>query len=260
VSLAQAIEAQIPQLRRFARLLTGSQRSGDDAVARALKAIIADPASFPDLPVRLGIYRYFLTAFTAGLEDAPAQVRAIGSTASRSLAALTPLARQAFLLASVEGFSTEETATILELPTARVSELLEEVNAEIARQIATDVLIIEDEPLIALDLKHILEHMGHRVLGIARTRREAVELATRKMPGLVMADVRLADGSSGLDAVNDLLAAFSLPIVFVTAYPERLLTGEKPEPTFLIPKPFRADAVEAIVNQVLFFGQHAPRR
>jgi hypothetical protein len=76
----------------------------------------------------------------------------------------------------------------------------------------------------------------------------------------VIADIRLADGSSGLDAVNDLLRSLTVPVVFVTAFPERLATGCGPEPTFLIRKPFREEALRAIVSQVLFFDQQAKRR
>jgi CheY-like chemotaxis protein len=139
----------------------------------------------------------------------------------------------------------------------RIDDLLKQAGAEISRQIATTVLIIEDEPLIALDLQRILEGLGHTVSSIARTRKDAVRAAQTAKPGLVIADIRLADGSSGLDAVDDILRGFSVPVVFVTAFPEKLTTGTGPEPTFLIPKPFREEAVKAIVSQVLFFDQQA---
>jgi CheY-like chemotaxis protein len=122
------------------------------------------------------------------------------------------------------------------------------------------VLIIEDEPLIAAELKRILGELGHRVTSIARTHKDAMKAAAVQKPGLVLADIRLADGSSGLDAVNEILGGFTVPVVFITAYPEKLMTGERPEPTFLIAKPFREEAVKAIVSQVLFFDQQAERR
>jgi hypothetical protein len=77
----------------------------------------------------------------------------------------------------------------------------------------------------------------------------------------VLADIQLADGSSGIEAVNDILGISGVPIVFITAYPERLLTGERPEPTFLITKPFAPENVKAITSQALFFDLKArPRR
>ncbi len=258
--LAAKIAPHLPDLRRFARLLAGSQRSGDAAVARVLEAIAADPSSFPDLPPRIGLYQCFLNAFTARLTDPVAQADELGITAARSLAALPAKARQAFLLVSVEGFERSEAAQILEVSDGRIDELLRQANSEIGRQIATDVLIIEDETLIAADLSRILMDLGHRVTSVARTRDDAMKAAALRKPGLVLADIRLADGSSGLDTVNDILGSFAVPIIFITAYPERLVTGERPEPTFLISKPFREEAVKAIVSQVLFFDQQAVRR
>ena len=125
-----------------------------------------------------------------------------------------------------------------------MSLLLEDANQDISAQIATDVVIIEDEPLIAMDLEHLVEGLGHRVVRVARTERQAIEAVKEARPGLVLADIQLADGSSGLDAVNEFLQIVSVPVIFVTAYPERLLTGTKPEPTFLVSKPFSARGVE----------------
>ena len=260
MSLAENITPHLPHLRRFARLLTGSQTAGDAAVTRLLETILADPGSFPDLPPRVGLYQQFLNVFTQRYVDHRAQAAAIGETATRSLAALTPQARKAFLLVSVEGFKPSEAAQILEVSEVKTQGLLQEASTEIERQIATDVLVIEDEPLIAMDLQAVLTGLGHRVTSIARTHKDALKAALLKRPGLVLADIRLADGSSGLDAVNDILASFEVPVVFITAYPEKLMTGERPEPTFLITKPFREDAVKAIVSQVLFFDQYARRR
>jgi CheY-like chemotaxis protein len=74
---------------------------------------------------------------------------------------------------------------------------------------------------------------------------------------MVLADIQLADGSSGLDAVNEMLTSFSVPVIFITAYPERLLTGERPEPAFLITKPFQPETVKAVISQALFFERYA---
>ena len=134
-----------------------------------------------------------------------------------------------------------------------MSALLEDANQDIASQIATDVVIIEDEPLIAIELEQLVQDLGHRVVSVARTKRQAIEAVKQTRPGLVLADIQLADGSSGLDAVNEFLRIFPVPVIFVTAFPERLLTGMKPEPTFLIGKPFQAEALKAVISQALFF-------
>jgi len=172
---------------------------------------------------------------------------------------LTPRSRQAFLLTSVEGFSHANAATVMGVEPHTFDALINQAAREIAEQVATDVLIIEDEPIIAMDLEALVEGLGHAVSDVARTRTEAVKAVARTRPGLVLADIQLADGSSGLDAVNDILGNIEVPVIFITAYPERLLTGAKPEPTFLITKPFQANTLKAVISQALFFNQKSAR-
>ncbi len=182
-----------------------------------------------------------------------------GVPAERRISQLTPRPRQAFLLVSLEGFSDDDAAEVLGEDVQALRSLVEEAGRELAAEIATDVLIIEDETFIALDLEGLAESLGHRVVGIARTHTEAVALARAKKPGLILADIQLADGSSGLDAVNELLDEFEVPVIFITAYPERFLTGQRPEPAFLIAKPFQPATVSAVVSQALFFQRNATR-
>jgi CheY-like chemotaxis protein len=110
-----------------------------------------------------------------------------------------------------------------------------------------------------MDLESLVRNLGHNVIGVARTHSDAVALAKNKKPGLILADIQLADGSSGLDAVNELLKTFEVPVVFITAYPERFLTGERPEPAFLISKPFQPAMVSAVASQALFFQRNPAR-
>jgi CheY-like chemotaxis protein len=153
----------------------------------------------------------------------------------------------------VEGFSAAEAAQILGVDVPELDALVDLAGREIAAQVATDVLIIEDEPIIAMDIETIVRDLGHNVTGVAVTRDEAVSQARQHPPGLVLADIQLADDSSGIDAVKDILAEFSVPVIFITAFPERLLTGTRPEPTFLITKPFQRSTVKAAIAQALFF-------
>jgi CheY-like chemotaxis protein len=97
------------------------------------------------------------------------------------------------------------------------------------------------------------------MIGVARTHAEALKLAGTKQPGLILADIQLADGSSGLEAVNELLRSSQAPVIFIAAYPQRFLTGERPEPAFLISKPFQPAMVSAIASQALFFEHKAKR-
>ena len=263
MSIAKEIAPHLPYLRRFARALSGTQASGDAYVVAMLEALVIDPSTFPrEVGPRLGLYRTFLKLWSSvGLNTTASGVVELDrSSAERNLDALTPRPRQAFLLRTVEGFSIEEVATIMDVSTSEATSLVQAAGQEIAEQVATDVLIIEDEPIIALDIETMVEELGHTVTGVARTHREAIALVAKKRPGLVLADIQLADGSSGLDAVNEILSSIDVPVIFITAYPERLLTGDRPEPAFLITKPFQPEAVKAAISQALFFDRRAGRK
>jgi DNA-directed RNA polymerase specialized sigma24 family protein len=262
MSPSQAVAQYLPYLRRYARALAGSQGSGDAYVAATIEALLKEPEVLKGgSNVRIALFRAFTSIWNSLAINGVADPRDSSSTAvDRRLGQVTPRPRQAFLLISVEGFSEAEAAEILGVDPGAVRALVEEAGREMASEIATGVLIIEDEMLIAMDLESLVESLGHRVLGTARTHSEAVALAKVKRPGLVLADIQLADGSSGLDAVNELLDRFEMPVIFITAYPERFLTGERPEPAFLIAKPFQPAMVSAVISQALFFERNATRR
>jgi CheY-like chemotaxis protein len=256
MSIATKIGPELPMLRRYARLMSGSQASGDAYVVATLEALTVDPSAFPThLPPRQALYATFTKLWSATLPPTALADFDAADSQERNLSALTPLPRQAFLLRTVEGFSPSEVATILDTSPGEIAELIARAGREIAEQIATEVLIIEDEPIIALDIEALVEELGHEVTGIARTHREAVESVRKRRPKLVLADIQLADGSSGLAAVNEILTSIDVPVIFITAFPERLLTGEKPEPAYLITKPFQPEAVRATISQALFFGR-----
>lgn len=255
-SLSQEIAPHLPYLRRYARALTGSQQSGDAHVTACLEALVADPTMI-DLRdgAKVGLFRLFHDLWLGlGIEPGEgAELAPTERTARERLALMAPESRQVLLLTTLEGFRPQEAGLITGRSASDIQELISAAVAEIDRQIATRVLIIEDEPLISLDLAEIIESLGHEVATIARTAGQAVQAAGNEMPGLVLADIQLADGSSGLDAVRDILAMFEVPVIFITSFPERLLTGKRPEPTFLITKPYDPNAVKAAISQALFF-------
>ena len=259
MSLSTRIAPYLPFLRRYSRALTGSQTSGDAYVAAVLEALIADVSIFPEASSdRVALVQLYpkLVGNSSILMPEPVSPFAWEKRASINLASVSPLARQAFLLVAVEGFHANEAAEVLGSSELRMSELLEQASEEISRQVATDIMIIEDEPLIAIDIEQMVESLGHRVTGIARTRDEAIALFKASQPSMVLADIQLADGSSGIDAVNEILKTSAIPVIFITAFPERLLTGERPEPTFLVTKPFNPDMVKALISQALFFNEN----
>jgi CheY-like chemotaxis protein len=260
MSTSHAVAKDVPYLRRYARALTGSQSSGDAYVAAALEAMIADPSARDDpAGTRVALFRLF-TKIWSSLSINGAVTEPPLQPGEQKLGSIMPLPRQAFLLVALEGFDEADAARILDVDVATLRALIEESGREIAAQIATDVLIIEDEPFIAMELEGLIENLGHKVMGVASTHAEAIALMKDKRPGLILSDIQLADGSSGLDAVNELLRSFEVPVIFITAFPERFLTGERPEPAFLIAKPFQPATVSAIASQALFFERNARRR
>ncbi|MDH2326788.1 response regulator [Cereibacter sp. SYSU M97828] len=254
--LALLIGANLPYLRRYARALTGSQGTGDRFAAATLEAILEDATIFDSVPnEKVALFHAFhLVWASAGAPLGEPDTR-LSAKAQDHMAHLTPNTREALLLHAIEGFTHEEIGAIMQIEGSEAAELIEIAQREMADAVSGKVMIIEDEAIIAMDISAIVSEMGHTITGVARTRTEAVALAARDKPDLILADIQLADNSSGIDAVNDILKQFDdLPVIFITAFPERLLTGKRHEPAFLITKPYHEDQVRSAVSQAMFFS------
>jgi CheY-like chemotaxis protein len=248
LSLRDLMGPQLPYIRRYARALAGSQTTGDAFVRASLEAILdGDGEIALDRSPKFALFQLFHRFWNPHRSTMQDNVEAI--------AGLHPTGREALLLTAVEGFNVEDTALILGIDVAEVERSVQDAEQAIANAMRSRVLIIEDEPVIAMHLSQIVTDMGHEVIDTAISRSEAVRSAREMRPDIVLADIQLADGSSGIDAVHEILAMFDVPVVFVTAYPERLLTGLRPEPTFLVTKPFEAEAIVATVGQALLQRQ-----
>ncbi|SDX15035.1 response regulator receiver protein [Roseicitreum antarcticum] len=258
MSMSKQVAQQLPYLRRYARALTGSQTTGDRYAAATLEAILADCALLStEIDVKTALFRAFHTVWqTTGTPiTEQSDEQGVEGRAQSLLGTLTPHTREALLLRSLEQFSYQQIGQIIDVSGTDAQELVAIAYSEMNQAVRGKVLVIEDEPLIALDISHIVTDMGHEVTAIARTRSEAVRHGLEQRPDLILADIHLADDSSGIDAVNDLLKHDAdTPVIFITAYPERLLTGEKPEPAFLITKPFESEQVRSAVSQAMFFA------
>ena len=258
MSLGDQIAKNLPYLRRYARALTGSQATGDAFVRATLEAALADEGVKKSLDGgRVPLYAAFNKVWSSAYLEVGSEEEESTNpelAAQARLNAVTPLNRQALLLTTLEDFTVEEAADIMEMSPDHISDLVQTAVEEIDRESNTQVLIIEDEPLISMQLEDLVTSLGHEICGTAATRTQALEVVAERTPGLVLADIQLADGSSGLDAVDDILGMGEVPVIFITAYPERLLTGDRPEPTYLVTKPFQEQTVRAAISQALFFG------
>lgn len=251
-----SISSNLPYLRRYARALTGNQQAGDNFAAATLEAILVDSGAFSgDLDPKVELFSAFhLVWSSAGAPVGEPDTR-FSAVAQRHMASLTANSREALLLHAIEGFSQFEIARIMQTSLDDVASLFDAAVREMQASVSGRVMIIEDEAIISMDIAAIVQEMGHDVTGIAATRTEAVELAARERPDLILADIQLADRSSGIDAVNDILQMMKdVPVIFITAFPERLLTGERPEPAFMITKPYAEEQVRSAVSQAMFFA------
>ncbi|UYV38257.1 response regulator [Rhodobacteraceae bacterium D3-12] len=257
MDFSDQVAAQLPFLRRYARALTGAQSSGDKYAVATLEALLQDRSMFEggDISVKVGLFKCFHVIWSSSGAPIGEAESETAARAQAHLAGLTQNSREALLLSTVEDFSIADIAEIMGVSRDEVRALVATARKDMERSVSGRILIIEDEPIIAEDLSVIVSDLGHSVTNVARTRSEAVEMGKADAPDLILADIQLADNSSGIDAVNDLLGALGeTPVIFITAFPERLLTGERPEPAFLISKPYKEEQVETAVSQAMFFA------
>jgi CheY-like chemotaxis protein len=245
----------LPYARRYARALTGNQSLGDRLVGEALRtlstaapseAIAAILAEQATNRARRLLFASLTRQFD-GLPERP------GAGDGRGLPVRQ---RQLLLLTSLEDLSIEEAAPILGLTVPSARDQLATARERLRSAAATDVLIIEDEPIIAMDIEELVENCGHRVVGVANTEEQAVQMAEQTRPGLILADINLGAGGDGTSAVARILATHAIPVIFVTAYPERLLTGEALEPAYVITKPFEPLTLAIATYQAVTGGVH----
>ena len=257
MGLSHSIGVDLPYLRRYARALTGNQTTGDNYAAATLEAILADQTLYhTNISPRAALFRTFHVIWSsAGAPVAEDDGNYLEHRAQMHLRGLTKDSREALLLHTIEGFDLQELAEVLQTSQEEALKLVEQATDEMEKSMRGAVMIIEDEALIAMDIESIVTAMGHRVTGIARTRSEAIKLGAKERPDLILADIKLEDHSSGIDAVNDLLATLGdVPVIFITGSPDLLLTGERPEPAFLIGKPYTEEQVRSAVSQAMFFA------
>lgn len=236
-----ALLGALPYARRYARALTGSQASGDAMVAEALRGGLVPLRGGDPLPAaRMTLYAT-ISRIAARQPEEPG-------------AALSRTQRMLLLLTSLEELDSAAAAEIVGIDQERAETMLAQARERLRAGAVARVLIIEDEPIIAMDLQQLVESAGHDVVGVASSEDEAVAIAEAERPSLVLADVNLGQGGDGASAVARILSRHDTPVIFVTAYPERLLTGQDVEPAFVITKPFEPTTLAVATYQAVTRG------
>ena len=254
--LSTTIGNELPFLRRYARALTGSQQQGDTYAAATLETILSDLDAFDtSFPPKVALFKVFHTIWASSGGLLEGDEVGLAAKAQKHLSGLTRDTREALLLHVIEEMNFEHVGEVMGQSSEDVRALVDIAYSEMAKSVSGNIMIIEDEAIIAADIESIITEMGHHATGIARTESNALELFAAKKPDLILSDIQLADNSSGIDAVNKILESHpDIPVIFITAFPERLLTGQSPEPAFLISKPFAVEQVRAAVSQAMFFS------
>ncbi|HWL83604.1 MAG TPA: response regulator [Roseomonas sp.] len=263
LSLKEA-EGLLGELCRYARAVTGSAVLANQVVEAALLYLLEAPPRASDPPARLHLFQAvqdqladlplparraesmggLLTEMAGGLpaprrRPDPAE-RFADAWLSHRLGGLSPLRREILLLYHLIGFGVAEIACIVRRETGTVEDMLRASWRRLAPPRQAEVLIIEDETLIALDLSMLMRDLGHRVRGIAADRAEAEALLQQGVPDLILSDLRLGlhrdEGRSIVAALGD---GTSVPVVYVTACPEDALDAtDEGRPVYVVPKPF----------------------
>ena len=121
---------------------------------------------------------------------------------------------------------------------------------------AASVLLVDDQPENLLALEAVLKPLGLRTVR-ATSGEQALRRLLDEDFAAILLDVRMPDmdGFETAELVRARPASHSTPILFVTAFPERLLTGEALEPAFVVTKPFDSTTLKVAISQALFFAK-----
>ena len=119
------------------------------------------------------------------------------------------------------------------------------------------VVIVEDEAIVSMGLRHELESFGYSVPAEFRTGEEAVEAVPHLLPDLVLMDIRLGEGMDGIETGALIQGQFNVPVVYLTAYavPDMLNRRELTEIFDCLTKPVASEHLRlAIDTAILRYG------
>lgn len=258
---ANELYDHLPFLRRYARALTGSTERGDDLVTRGVEVAMMAPSRFgldKGEGARLSLYALLHLLFDedreTGADDERHEGRPVASPhpIERALATLPELYRRMYLLITLEELSQAEAAQVLHLTAADALVTLKEARERVRSALTQRVLVVEDNPVLAMEIGELVADMGHVVCGTAVNEQEALELLEAESPTLALLDVRLADGGSGVEIARRLRRVRSLRTIFVTAFDGDLEELGARHLGQIVRKPFTNDAIRAAISRAVF--------
>jgi CheY-like chemotaxis protein len=115
------------------------------------------------------------------------------------------------------------------------------------------ILVVEDEEILALDLKMIIEDSGWRLTGIVSSGEDAINGMRKNRPDLVLMDIKLEGGMDGIEAAEKIREEFDIPLVFITGNVDRntVERAKKVGPAGFISKPLDMNKLTEMVEKIL---------
>ena len=123
-----------------------------------------------------------------------------------------------------------------------------------------NILLVEDEPILAMDLADRLEEEGYRVVGIANNGRKALKLYQTNTVDLVLCDIVIKGDWDGIETVHQLLAKRSVPIIYLTAMTDRetLERAKHTYPAAYLNKPFQLASLRNAIELAIHNAAERP--
>ncbi len=235
-------------LRQLSRAAFADRLLGDELMRLTMARVALDPASSSASVDDLAAA--FIQSWRAASKGGRgASVPFSNASLAGALPPPPDDARLLLLLVDVLGFTPQEGGRILGVRAPLP--MLRDARDALSVRNGAKAVIIEDDPLIAADLKAIVEELGVTVVGLARSAQEAITEITSARPEIVLADYNLEGRATGLDAIEAMQGEHDCPVVFITGYPDRVLQGDEVEPDFVISKPYTPENVRAAVVHCL---------
>ena len=118
------------------------------------------------------------------------------------------------------------------------------------------ILIVEDENIIALDIRAMLEDLGYRVSAVVSSGEDSIKKASKMKPDLVLMDVKLKGNLDGVSAGQEIFKQFQIPIVYLTAYSDqatvkKIIDDKSGNSPSVINKPFDERELQTVIDTTL---------
>lgn len=236
-------------VRQFSRAVFADRLIGDELMRMTMTRVSIDPASSSSSVV--DVMGAFLHSWRMALKERPSSPVLFSDAALIDALPEPPDdARLLLLMVDVMGLMPQQAAQVIGLSEDPKS-VLRRARHDLRIEKKATAVVVEDEPLIAADIRAILERLGVEVAGEASSAEEAVKVAAESRPDVILADYNLDGRDTGIDAVMRINETHDCPVVFITGFPDRVLQGEEIEPDFVISKPYTPDNVRAAVVHCL---------